>query len=72
MKLFTITAFGAGYVLGTRAGREQYEHIVALARKASHALDLGGPQDRLEAYAGRLEEFASRNGNSHGRERIGS
>jgi len=62
MKLLTITAFGAGYVFGTRAGRERYEQLVGLARRASQGLDLALPQERLETYAGRLEAFATRNG----------
>jgi hypothetical protein len=36
--------FAAGYILGTRAGRERYAQIVALMEKAS----------------GQLEEFSSR------------
>ena len=27
MKLSTVAMFGAGYVLGTRAGRERYEQL---------------------------------------------
>ena len=34
-KLFTLTVFGAGYVLGARAGRERYEQIAAGARKVA-------------------------------------
>jgi hypothetical protein len=36
MKLITLTVgFAAGYVLGTRAGRERYEQIAAMAHKMS-------------------------------------
>jgi len=41
MKIGTVLAFGVGYVLGTRAGRERYGQVVAAARSASQ---------RLEAY----------------------
>jgi hypothetical protein len=37
----TVAAFGLGYVLGSRAGRERYAQIVAAAHKAS---------ERLESY----------------------
>ncbi len=39
MKLASVAIFGAGYVLGTRAGRERYAQIVALAQRASIRLD---------------------------------
>jgi hypothetical protein len=32
-KLFFITGVGVGYVLGTRAGREKFDQMVAQARK---------------------------------------
>jgi hypothetical protein len=35
MRLRTITAFGVGYVLGARAGRERYEKLVRLFRTAA-------------------------------------
>lgn len=36
MKILTLAAgFAAGYVLGTKAGREKYEQIAATARKVS-------------------------------------
>ena len=31
--------FGAGYVLGSRAGRERYAQIVAMTRRASQRID---------------------------------
>jgi len=31
--------FGAGYVLGTRAGRERYAQIMAVTRRASQRID---------------------------------
>ena len=39
MRLTTLVMFGAGYVIGTRAGRERYEQIVTAAEKASKRLD---------------------------------
>ena len=39
VKLKTVVLFGVGYVLGTRAGRERYAQLVALAQKASVRLD---------------------------------
>ena len=39
MKLSRIAIFGIGYVLGTRAGRERYEQIVAAAQSASQRLE---------------------------------
>lgn len=36
MKILTLAAgFAAGYVLGSKAGREKYEQIAATARKVS-------------------------------------
>jgi hypothetical protein len=34
-KLLLLAAFGAGYVLGSRAGRERYEQIRSSARRLS-------------------------------------
>jgi hypothetical protein len=39
VKLSRIAIFGVGYVLGTRAGRERYEQIVAAAQRASQRLE---------------------------------
>ena len=44
MRLPTLLMFGAGYVLGTRAGRERYAQIIAAADSVSQ---------RLEAYSDR-------------------
>ncbi len=64
MRLTLLAAFGAGYVLGTRAGRERYDQIRELARDTSHRLEQSGWRDRLEDYGGRLERYAARNGQS--------
>ena len=55
MKLTSIALFGAGYVLGTRAGRERYAQIIEVARQASERLDSygrngGKPSERLAEY----------------------
>lgn len=42
MKLARIAIFGAGYVFGTKAGRERYEQIVAAAKAASQRLESYG------------------------------
>ncbi len=34
-----MVTFGAGYVMGTKAGRERYEQIVTVAENASKRLD---------------------------------
>ena len=39
MKLRSVALFGLGYVLGTRAGRERYAQLAALAQKAAVRLD---------------------------------
>ena len=39
MRLTTLAMFGAGYVLGTKAGRERYAQIVAMAERTSKRLE---------------------------------
>ena len=39
MRLTTLVMFGAGYVMGTKAGRERYAQIVTVAETASKRLD---------------------------------
>ena len=39
MKLATAAVFATGYLLGTRAGRERYEQMVAIAERASRRLE---------------------------------
>jgi hypothetical protein len=60
MKLGTLMVFGIGYVLGTRAGRERYEQLSQLAHGATGAFAASGTRQRLEAYGGRLEDYAAR------------
>jgi len=40
--LFKLVVFGAGYVLGSKAGRERYNQIAAFAQKAAGQLDSRG------------------------------
>lgn len=54
MKLVSIAIFGAGYVLGTKAGKERYEQILEAAQHASQRLETYGKggslaQDRGDA-----------------------
>lgn len=44
MKLTSVAIFAAGYVIGTRAGRERYAQIVGAVERAS---------ERLEAFSAR-------------------
>ena len=57
MKLVSVAIFGAGYVLGTKAGRDRYEQILAAAQNAPQAYQ------RVSNVAGnltqRLEEYGS-------------
>ena len=65
MRIVTAAAFGAGFVLGARAGRARYDQLMILARRAGVTfegieLDGGAVRDRLDDYTSRLEEYASR------------
>lgn len=62
MKIVTLTAFGAGYLLGTKAGRQRYDQILQLARQAAQGLEGSEVQGRLQGYAARLEDYGRRNG----------
>jgi hypothetical protein len=59
-KLMTAAAFGLGYVLGTRAGRERYEQIRGLARTASKNVDASDMLQQLEKHRARLEAHSGR------------
>jgi hypothetical protein len=39
VRLATVLVFGAGYVMGTRAGEERYAQIAAVAERASKRLE---------------------------------
>jgi hypothetical protein len=60
MKLTLACAFGIGYVLGSRAGRQRYDQLRELAGDASRRLAESGVPDRLGEYGARLEQYASR------------
>lgn len=65
MKLTALALFGAGYVAGTRAGRERYDQMVALARRMAERLDERAPStgpasDFTERLAQRLDGSATR------------
>ena len=59
MKLTTLAVFGAGYLLGTRAGRERYEQLCELAHVAGGRFAESGARRRLEDYGARLEAYAA-------------
>lgn len=66
-KLTLVAGLGAGYVLGTRAGRERYEKIVAAARKVAEA-----PAVRQTANVIQVQAFEiTRNTAARGREAVG-
>ena len=58
MKLRSLAVFGVGYVLGTRAGRERYEQIVAAAQSASKRLE--NYSGKLETFSGKIDSFSGR------------
>lgn len=47
MRLGILTALATGYVLGSRAGRERYEQIRALAGSAAQRLEAYGSKGPL-------------------------
>jgi hypothetical protein len=59
MKVATAVIFGIGYVVGSKAGRERYEQICALARNAAKNFDAAGTRQRLEALAAQLDGHSS-------------
>ena len=58
MKVSTVAVFGAGYVLGSRAGRQRYEQLRQLAGRLASEFDEVGVRERLESVSSRLEAFA--------------
>jgi hypothetical protein len=56
---FSLAVFGAGYVLGTKAGRERYEQIAAVARRVAQAMEGSHAQEMLQTYSSKLETFAA-------------
>jgi hypothetical protein len=62
VKLTTIAMFGAGYVLGTKAGRERYDQLRELGRRLASELDGAGVRQGLDNVSSRLEEYANDSG----------
>jgi hypothetical protein len=60
MRLTLACAFGAGYVLGTKAGRARYDQLRAAAQDTAGRIGESGLRDRLGDYGGRLEAYAQR------------
>lgn len=60
MKVVAVATFTLGYVLGSKAGRERYEQIRKLARKAADNFDASDARQKLETYGARLDAYASR------------
>lgn len=55
-KLIFITGVGVGYVLGTRAGREKFDKMVAQARKAWESPTVQEAAGVVQAQATKLYE----------------
>lgn len=51
-KVTTALGFGAGYVLGTRAGRERYDQLTQAATKVAQRPEIQQGVDRLKSMAG--------------------
>ncbi len=58
MKVRTFAVFGAGYVLGTKAGRERYGQIIAAAQNAPKRLE--EYSDKFDSFAGKFDSFRGR------------
>jgi hypothetical protein len=58
MKLSTVAMFGAGYVLGTRAGHQRYEQLREAAKRVAGELDASSIRSGLETVTTRLEQYA--------------
>ena len=77
-KLIFATGVGVGYVLGTRAGRERFDQIIAQARKTWESPTVQEAAGVIQAQANRLYEdgkqavssqvhkLGSRNGSRNG------
>ena len=62
MKVVPLTVFGAGYLLGSKAGRQRYEQIVELTGRVSRGFEGSRAQEMLQTSAARLEAYARQNG----------
>ena len=57
-KIMMATAFGAGYVLGAKAGRERYEQISAKAQELWSHPKVQEQAGKAKAQAGKVTEQA--------------
>lgn len=55
-KLVFVAGIGVGYVLGTRAGREKFDQMVASARKVWESPTVQEAAGVVQAQAGKLYE----------------
>ena len=62
MRLGILTALATGYVLGSRAGRERYEQIRALAGSAAQRLEAYGSTGPLATSLGRSHRSGGTDG----------
>jgi hypothetical protein len=78
MKLRTVAVFGIGYLLGTKAGRDRYEQLRRIYRRASsnervrQVIDQG--KDIVDSGTAQLRDIAAdqlRNAGAAVRERSG-
>jgi hypothetical protein len=65
VKLRSLAIFAVGYVLGTRAGRERYEQVIAAAQRASKRLEdysgtLGTISGKIDSFSDRVDGFKAR------------
>jgi hypothetical protein len=58
VKLSTLMVAGAGYVLGTRAGRERYDQIVRVARRVAGSQTVQSTAGLLQAQLDELTAHA--------------
>ena len=58
MKLSTVAMFGAGYVLGTRAGQQRYDQLREAARRVAGEFDATSIRSGLATVTTRLEQYA--------------
>jgi hypothetical protein len=59
-KLSFVAGFAAGYVVGTRAGRDRYEQIAALAQRAASSPAARSARESLAAQADGVMDSARR------------
>ncbi len=67
LRIGTAIAFGVGYTLGTRAGRERYLQILRVASKAGHS----APVEATVGVAGAKAKAAANLGVERVRDAIG-